>query len=389
MIFKKIIILCFFLIQAYAESKELPPIKFAGIWVRGNAVDAKKSCPVGYQYALSANPSEKAIEYTQKIHAALVKDSKADGIRIMDHIAELDYMPNSAVGRAYVMACALKYEILEAGTLPSGNRGAFAEIGFDLIICDFSDRSVVLSIPCRLVIQDHGEKNIKNMIALYDQHLPGLFSKISEEQWNPGIIHKSIGITSTVIRLPEDIDDVPENMVGVPKQLLGKHQEISSHIAASRLYDQTGIPVQPFSVGEEALFYGLRENLVNAPDLRSKQIIEQINGNGFVLKKPNYEMSISGAYFRRRDKNFEFYICMYRMIVKTETGDEIFNDIDQAASDGIPFKYGNPELLWHYQADATVRMFEKFAGKLRAERNKGNANISFMWNDLTDSRKLK
>jgi hypothetical protein len=247
---------------------------------------------------------------------------------------------------------------------------------------------VVVSIPCRLALQDHGEKNLKNLVDLYERHLPAVFAKIAEERWDPGLFFKTIGITSTKIRIPDEMDEVPENMVGFPQAILGKHDLISSHIAASRFYDKTGIPVQPYSSGEEAVFYGLRENLVNAPDLRSKQLMERINGSGFVLKKPDYQMAITGAYFRVRNGGFENYICTYRMAVNNEAGEEIVNYVDQAASDGIPFRRGNNELLWHYQADATVRMFEKFADQISRENKKGHVNLRKMWNDVIDARRI-
>lgn len=378
----------FLIVLECADAQQLPPIKFAGIWVRGNASDAEKLCPIGYQYALSAEPDEKIVAYNRNLHAELVKYSKENGPRVIDNIAKFDYMPDSALGNAYVMACALKYEMIEAGTLPGGQRGTFAEIGFDLIICNFSDRSVVVSIPCRLVLQDHGEKNLQNMIDLYEKHLPEALAKIAEVHWYPGLFFKTIGITSTNILIPEDMDEVPDNMVGFPEGIQGNHHLISSHIAASRFYDKTGIPVQPYSSGEEAVFYGLRENLVNAPDLRSKQLMEQIKGSGFLLKKTNYEMAIRGAYFRVRNGGFENYICKYRMIIQNEAGDEIFNFVDQAASDGIPFRGENSELLWHYQADATVRMFEKFADQIIHENKKGNVDIRKMWIDVIDSKRL-
>ena len=352
-------------------------------------MDAKKSCPVGFRYALSANSEESALQYNRGFYSTLTKRAKEKGSRIIDNIAGLDYMPDSSLGGAYVMACAVKYEIAEEGTLPSGHSGFFGEIGFDLIICDFSDRSVVVSIPCRLVFQEHGEKSDQHLVKLYEEHLPEVFAKIAEEQWNPGLFFKTIGITKTEILQPENMEEVPPNMVGCPQVITGKHHTVSSQIAASRFYDAIGIPVQPYSGGEEALFYGLRENLVNAPDLRSKQLLEQINGSGFVLKKPHYQMSVSGAYFRTQNAGFENSICMYRLIIKNEAGEEIFNQLDQAASDGIPSKNGNNELLWHYQADATTRMFQKFADKIRAENKNGNKKIRPMWNDLIDARSEK
>ena len=372
------------------DNTKLPLIKFSGIWIRGNATDAEKSCPIGFRYAFSPTPSESAVTYHKDFHATLVKKAKNQGNRIIDHIGGHDYLPNSATSGAYVMACAVKYEISEQGILPSGHRGSFGEIGFDLIICDFSDRSVVVAIPCRLVMQDHGDKNERHLEQLYEKHLPDVFAQLAEAQWNPGLFLKTAGVTHSKVSLPTSFKEgeAPEDMVGCPKIILDKHEMISSQIAASRLYDILGIPVQPLSLGEEAVFYGLRENLVNAPDLRTKQILEKINGNGFVLKKPQYELTLSGAYFRTQKAGQANYVSMYRLTIKDDQGREIFNDTDQAASDGIPIRSANDPILWQYQADASSRMFEKFALEIKNESKKKNGNqlIKQMWNDLNDAR---
>ena len=155
-------------------------IKFAGVWIRGNASDAAKVCPVGIKYAMGGGDDEGAAAYSRKLLQKIRAKQKPGGLRLIDRVAPDDYLPQAGSGQALVMACAINYEITEDGVLPSGVTGCFGEIGFDLIICDFSDRQVIFSIPCRLVFQEHAKKSDSHLIKLYEQHLPQIFMELAE-----------------------------------------------------------------------------------------------------------------------------------------------------------------------------------------------------------------
>lgn len=93
------------------------------------------------------------------MHAGLLKERKKDGRRILDYMPEdpeADFS-NSVTSDSVVFACALNYEHVEsqyeAGT-GSAYSKILAEIGFDLVICNFKDRRILATIPGRVVAID-------------------------------------------------------------------------------------------------------------------------------------------------------------------------------------------------------------------------------------------
>lgn len=343
-------------------------IKFAGVWLRGNAEDASKKCPVGFGYAMSGGNESKASEYSRQLLGKIRVAQKKGGSRLIDHIAPDDYVPSAASGRALVMACAINYEVIESGILPGGGgvAGCFGEIGFDLIICDFSDRSVVFSIPCRLVFQEKGAAKQTYLVNLYEKHLPDVFVKIAQNQWNPERSFSTVGVGAVTIIRPGDDPQLPKNVAEVPLPVRDHIEMICAQIAGSRLFDATGIAMQPYSNGEEAVFYGLQENLADASSLVAKKIREQhANGVGFLLRKPDYSINIKGIYLRERQGGSLNYTCQCRVVIVDPSSSEIFNDKFAACADAVPYRSGSNLDVWHYSADATVRAFQKFSEVLK------------------------
>jgi hypothetical protein len=340
-------------------------IKFAGVWIRGNAADAAKVCPVGVKYAMGGGDNEAAGAYSKKLLQLIRSKQKPNGLRLIDRVAPDDYLPQAGSGRALVLACAINYEITEDGVLPSGVVGCFGEIGFDLIICDFSDRSVVFSIPCRLVFQEHAKMSKLHLVKLYEQHLPQIFMQLAEHKWNGGDAFSSVGIGTVTILQPKTTNDLPPNVVDMPETISDRIDMLYAQVAASRFFDATGIPIQPYSKGEEAVFYGLQENLADASSLIAQKIREEnAEGVGFLLKKPDYKIDLKGFFARQKQGGSVNYTSLGKVVITDQGGNEIHNDKYDACADLIPYRSGVSQDVWHYSADASVRLFQKFATRL-------------------------
>ena len=356
-------------------------IKFAGVWIRGNAADAAKVCPVGIKYAMGGGDDEGAAAYSRKLLQKIRAKQKPGGLRLIDRVAPDDYLPQAGSGQALVMACAINYEITEDGVLPSGVTGCFGEIGFDLIICDFSDRQVVFSIPCRLVFQEHAKKSDSHLIKLYEQHLPQIFMELAEYKWNSGDAFSAVGIGSVTILQPRNTKDLPATVVDLPEKISERIEMLCAQIAASRFFDATGIPIQPYSKGEEAVFYGLQENLADASSLVVQKIREQnADGVGFLLKKPDYKLNLKGLFARQKQGGSVNYTSQCRVVITDQGGNEIHNDKYEACADLIPYRAGVSQDVWHYSADASVRLFHKFAKSLTKTKAKNEKIKQFFKN---------
>ena len=346
-------------------------IKFAGVWIRGNASDAAKVCPVGIKYAMGGGDDDGAAAFSSKLLQKIRAKQKPGGLRLIDRVAPDDYLPQAGSGQALVMACEINYEITEDGVLPSGVTGCFGEIGFDLIICDFSDRQVVFSIPCRLVFQEHAKKSDSHLVKLYEQHLPQIFMQLAEYKWNSGDAFSAVGIGSVAILQPRNTKDLPATVVDLPEKVSERIEMLCAQIAASRFFDATGIPIQPYSKGEEAVIYGLQENLADASSLVVQKIREQhADGVGFLLKKPDYKLDLKGLFARQKQGGSVNYTSQCRVVITDQGGNEIHNDKYEACADLIPYRAGVSQDVWHYSADASVRLFHKFAKSLTKTKAK-------------------
>jgi hypothetical protein len=359
--------------SAFSAVAEEPAqiIKFGGVWVRGNAADAAKRCPVGINYALGSEASAKAVDYSKSLLRKLRAQARPSGGKLIDLVAPDEYIPTAGSGRALVMACAINYEIIEDGMLPGGILGSFGEIGFDLLVCNFSDRSVVFSLPCRLVFQEKSPASADHLRRLYDIHLPEVFVKLARHRWVGNQAFSTVGVDTVTILQPRTTPDLPSNVVNVPDLLDGQIEAVSAQIAGSRFFDATGIALQPYSNGEEAVFYGLQENLADASTLIAQKIREQhSHGVAFVLRKPDYAIVLKGLHQREKQGGRINYTAQCRIIVKDRSGKEIFNDTLSACADAIPYKAGANCDIWHYSADATVRLFQQFSEQLKQSRKK-------------------
>ena len=341
-------------------------IAFGGIWLRGSKADALKNFPIGSRYALQGGDDKKAAEWSRKLLDSLRKQQKLNGVRLVDRMAPDDFQPQASSGRAMVMACAINYEHSET-TMAAGSRKIFAEVGFDLILCNFADRNVVFTLPGRLQYVDLGsgaEKAAAMLTDLYETELIAQFGKLATYKWSGNLAFSSLGVSKITIfdearkRFPDWMQDHPETYY--------------SQLLSSSFCETLGIPVTPFSRGEEAVYYGLREKLCDASTLESKRIQEQSsNGVGFILKKPDYQLELVVPGFQeviaqRTELGSTGQYCAYsRIIVKGADGGELSSQKYDGNVTAILTRGDHLQPVWLSSVDATGKMFTDAAGSIK------------------------
>jgi hypothetical protein len=375
--------------RSYAENVDLPAetpktlvnnessptrttqeIAFGGIWLRGSKADALKNFPIGSRYAMQGGDDKRAAEWSRKLLASLRKQQKPDGKRLVDRMAADDFQPQASSGRAMVMACAINYEHSET-TMAAGSRKIFAEVGFDLILCNFADRNVVFTLPGRLQYVDLGsgpEKSAAMLTDLYETELIAQFSKLATYSWSGSLAFQTVGITK--------INIFPEARQRFPSWMQEHPEAYYSQLLSSCFCESVGVPVTPFPQGDEAVYFGLREKLCDAGTLASKQIQEQAaNGASFILKKPDYQLEVvipgfQEAIAQRTDLGSVAQYCAYsRIIVKGADGAELSSEKYDGNVTSILTRGDSLQPVWLSSVDATGKMFTDAAGSIKKSKS--------------------
>jgi hypothetical protein len=334
-----------------SPTRKSQEIAFGGIWLRGSKADALKNFPIGSRYAMQGGDDKKSAEWSRKLLASLRKQQKPDGTRLVDRMAADDFQPQASTGRAMVMACAINYEHSET-TMAAGSRKIFAEVGFDLILCNFADRNVVFTLPGRLQYVDLGsgpEKSAAMLTDLYETELIAQFSKLATYKWSGK-------------RFPDWMQEHPE--------------EYYSQLLSSCFCESVGVPITPYSRGQEAVYFGLREKLCDASTLESKRIQEQSSdGVGFILKKPDYQLELvvpgfQEAIAQRTELGSTGQYCAYsRIIIKAADGKELSSEKYDGNVTSILTRGDSLKPVWLSSVDATGKMFTDAADSIKKSKS--------------------
>lgn len=289
MIKSRILLLLLGLFVSSPLSAQETQIKFSGIWLTAKASEAESLFPVGRKFAAQFGGDDTA-SLSRKLLSQLREKAKPDGKRLVDLLAPDDYTPSAASGKALVMACALTYEHVDS-VLIGGIRKVMAEVGFDLVICDFSDRSVVVSLPGRVLRTDVSERPVTEakrnelLAYVYSNELPKHFCKLAQARGPEIMGIKSIAVTKLTF--------LEEARKVFPPWLNSRAEEYYASFAGSNFYEGAGLPMLPFSRGNEVVYCAMRENLADASRLVENGIKEAgKDGTVFVLKKPDYEIEL-------------------------------------------------------------------------------------------------
>lgn len=263
-------------------------IKYSGVWLTGSFKDIDRHFPIGKSHTLAFG-SGGGNELSKKILSLIRAEAVPGKGRLIDNIAPDDFRPEAAAGKAYVMACSINYEHVDCVEI-GGVYKVMGEVGFDLVICDFSTRSVVVSLPGRVMYVDVSkspsiseEQKASILNNIYTEMLPKEFLRICKAHGPEIIGLDSAGVT--------DVKLFDKAMAILPDHLQERYQSYFGNVAASNFYEATGMPLLPYSRGSELVFCGMQENLVDATNsvINSE---EGEQGQRFILKKPLYNVEI-------------------------------------------------------------------------------------------------
>lgn len=382
----------------FAEAAPLSPIRFAGVWFyrTQNKQEVSEQFPVGRLYGDRREVSVHSVgvqtqqsDISKKIYTEMQKNKKAGGMRLMDRLsAGADEMIASR-GDALVMACALNYEHTEVQRLPLGGKTiskVLAEIGFDLVLCNFHDRRIVAIYPLRAQIVDacnhvptEAEKQ-KLLQHLYETKVVEMFLQAAGKEFDESQAPKTIGIGELTF-LDKAVKDIPESI----KKSINTYY---SSCICSAFYEAAGIPVLPYSGGNELLYYTMREQVDDAASLDARTAEEdatagEVTADGtrsFVLKKPDYTLDVVIPGYQTQvlaKKKYQRHLAFAAACrITLKAGEKTVYTSKYADSVQAMYthdaKLGTP---WIYYQAASYKMFMEASRKL--SRQKQTSSILF------------
>jgi hypothetical protein len=341
-------------------------IKYSGIWLTGRFADVDKYFPIGKKHTLKfGSPEGNAV--SKQILAEIRKEAVPNGKRLIDTIAPDDYRPEAAAGKALVMACSINYEHVDCVEIGGINK-VMAEVGFDLVICDFSTRSVVVCLPGRVLRTDVSKTKIISAIQkeqlldqIYTQEMPAQFIKICKAHGPEIMGLDSAGVTKVTV--------FDEALTVIPDHLKDRYESYFANLAGSNFYEGVGLPLLPFSRGSELVFCAMQENLSDA----TNNVInneESADGVKFSLKKPLYEVELTIPAFQTVAASSNaigkvVQNCCYSRITIKKGANTIYTSQHQGNVQNIIPKGSSEKTPWLAYSDALNEMFFTGSKKIK------------------------
>lgn len=376
---------------ASADTGNPSNLRFAGVWFYRTQDEqaVAKQFPVGHQYGgrresveNSVAVQEKHSDLTRLLYEKMQKEKQAGGNRLLDRLAADDEMLLTSQGDALVMACALNYEHVEVQRLPLGKKTiskTLAEIGFDLVLCNFRDRRIVAIFPLRAQIADAEDgvpteaRKRELLSLLYETKVVDMFMEAARRTYDAENAPKTLGIGELTF-FDEAMKSVPENL----RESI--HTYYSSYICAA-FYDSVGVPVLPYSGGNELLYYSMREQVDDAAQLSARTAEDDVSApavtsdgtRSFVLKKPDYTIDVVIPVFqtqvlaKKRHQSHLGFVSACRITLK-EGEKTLFSS---KFIDSVQAMYTHDAKLgipWIYYQAATYKMLRGAAAKLAKQK---------------------
>ena len=384
------------------ENTARPCAEFAGIWfysaIKQNTT--KKQFPIGYVYGPSTSKEvgkDNISNLHKAMHAGLLKERKKDGRRILDYMPEdpeADFS-NSVTSDSVVFACALNYEHVEsqyeAGT-GSAYSKILAEIGFDLVICNFKDRRILATIPGRVVAIDavpgRASQSKKNALLhhLYEKKLIPEFIKLCKAPCSSLMATKTLGIDK--IRVDKGaLEKIPTNYKAAGER---SYMAYLSSLVSSSFYSAVKVPILPWSGGGDKIFYVMSERIKDTGRVMDEALKDNVahekesgnpepTGKDFLLKKPDYTLEVVFPGFlthTMQSNKFQKQLAFVAFCgLRLKQGDReiIMIKFKDAVSSTYPTDI-KLESSWINYEDATIKMLRSAAITLK-KRKKTNPII--------------
>jgi hypothetical protein len=351
---------------ALAESSN--DVSWGGVWLRGSNDEREKDFPIGTEFAFkpgsdsdTRDDSGKNTIFAKELLASIRAEAKLDGGRILDRLMRDGDLASAESGRALVMACAINYEFFET-TIEAGTKVVYAEVGFDLLMCDFASKNIVFALPARLQFKDiwEGKVNVESEIRrIYQERLPKEFLRLAKKPWDGGRSFQTLGFGKVDVW-----DDAKKQM---PVRFSAKPEFYISSLFSSTLSKTIDLPVMPYSRGNEAVYTGLLMN--NVAD------VENVSRDGrFILQEPNYVVNLVIPTFKEVKGEGDgvldtsLHYAFARVTIAGETGLTIFNEKFDAGVRRKMAKGGKVRSLWLASWDATGKLFKKAAQRIASSK---------------------
>jgi hypothetical protein len=392
--------------QSASEPQE--PISFAGIWMAGPEQDWQRRFPIGKDLVMTrrtiSEESAKSFELSKQLLGDLRRFQKQNpgGNRIVDALAEEGYQPKAERGSALVMACVLNYEYCFTRKVGRSLIQKFAEVSFDLVICDFSSLSVVATFPYR--IERIGSSSDREADMLRQIYLGFENEKLTFGTPNPTFQNKykdNIPGGALVEARPATLREAFLNMAKTPVRGIGfekaavrkvsvrddarnaldpyfkpiaeeyfasmfssnfcegttlrvKNPQESDKLKRRYEYGGTGVACLPFSKGNEVVYSMLVDELADAFRVRLRARNEADSKNvAFSLGRPLYDINLVIPGFQTNPIPSGVQYCAYSRIELTIDGQTFYSK----QHDGNDIFSSGAERTWAQYAAATNTMF--------------------------------
>lgn len=365
-------------------------VQFSGMWYYGtqNEEEIAAQFPVGHQFGDRREIREDGFsvevpsELTRRMTEALEAEGKAGGERLVDRLVE-NTESGARGGDAWRVACAINYEHVETQQLPfvkgSTITKIIAEVGFDVILCNFADRRIAAMLPGRIQLIDvvkgtavseaHKQACLKH---LYEQNLLPEFMNIIKQPCSTFSPSFTIGIGE--IRLGEEL------LRDTPESLRPSVKSYYSSLISAVFYQQLGVPVLPYSGGNDQVYCSMRENLSNVHELKRRAAVDtyearregKVSGGSFVLRRPDCVLNIYLPKFVtqvvkkvNKYQNQLAFVAGCELELHAPTGEtafreRLFGNVDALYTPDV--KLGTP---WIYYQAASYEMLVNAAEKLK------------------------
>lgn len=357
-----LVIFLFFYQVVIAENSN--DVRWGGVWLRGSNSEREKDFPVGSEFTVNPisdfdtkQPLEKSELFGTKMFNALVAESKLGGGRIVDRLMADNALVSAESGEALVLACAINYEFFET-TIEASRKVVYAEVGFDLLMCDFAKKTIVFALPARLQFKDlwGGESKVKSEIRrIYQERLPKEFLRLAKKSWDGGGSFLTLGFGNVDVW-----DDAKGRM---PKKFSAKAEFYLTSLLSSVFSKEIDVPVMPYSEGNETVYTGLL-----AITLTDR---ENVSRDGrFTMQEPSYTVNLVIPTFRETRGEGDgvldasLHYAYARVMIEGNAGLTIFNEKFDAGVRRSMVKGGAVRPLWLASWDASGKLFKNAAQRI-------------------------
>lgn len=347
-------------------------VMWGGVWLRGSHADRDDFYPVGSQFALQGLDEENSLMakvYSRKLFKSLEVTATPSGGRILDRVQNIG-LAKASSGKALVMACAVNYEFYET-TKEAGENIVYAEVGFELLVCDFSTRSVVFALPGRMQYKDiwQGKKHIKSEIKkIYEDRLPNSFLELAKKKWDGETSFQTLGFGK--------VDVWEDAKAPMPPAFEKRPEFLLSTLLASTFSKAIDIPVMPYSKGKEAIYTGLvMSRLEDKDSVTNKESSGPDKDAFFVLEKPSYTLNlVIPAYRDVRGEgdgvvDTSLHYAFAKVALTGGAGDIVFDKKYEAGVRRAIGKGERVQSLWLASWDATSKLYKAVAKDIKGSKD--------------------